>query len=326
MTGNRAAWSGRRIALVDALRGAALIGMIGYHLSWDLGYFRFIDGAIPLSPPFKAYANVVASTFLVLVGISLVLAREAGSGPSQALRRLSIIALAAAAVSLVTWYVFPENFIFFGILHCIVVSSVLATPFVRAPSWLAALAVMACIALPALVASPAFDPPYFWWLGLGTRAPATFDYRPLFPWLGAVLAGVVVAKTVLAAAGKSPWLGWSPKSRPGKVLAWGGRHSLAIYLVHQPLLVGLLFVIAQVTGAGQESGSASFMRACETQCVGNGSDEVSCRAACACVFAELRTQGLWARALTRELSKDENDQIATITRGCTPKPMEDPVP
>ncbi|MBV9246242.1 MAG: DUF1624 domain-containing protein, partial [Methylobacteriaceae bacterium] len=118
MTGNRAAWSGRRIALVDALRGAALIGMIGYHLSWDLGYFRFIDGAIPLSPPFKAYANVVASTFLVLVGISLVLAREAGSGPSQALRRLSIIALAAAAVSLVTWYVFPENFIFFGILHC----------------------------------------------------------------------------------------------------------------------------------------------------------------------------------------------------------------
>jgi uncharacterized membrane protein len=129
-----------------------------------------------------------------------------------------------------------ERFIYFGILHAIAVSSLLAWPLVRRPLLAGAIGTGLVIASVAL-AHPAFDQRALSWLGFATHKPQTEDYVPLAPWLGVVLIGV--------------WLGYVLMQRNFRLLAplarapaWirsAGRHSLLIYMVHQPILVGSLW-------------------------------------------------------------------------------------
>ena len=128
----------QRIPALDALRGAALVGMFAFHLTWDLGFFRLIPEDFPYSAGVMGFGHVVAITFLALAGASLVLATRDGVDWRAFGRRLAMIAGAAAAITLGTLYLFPDAFIFFGILHCIAVSSLLALAVLRAPpprSW-----------------------------------------------------------------------------------------------------------------------------------------------------------------------------------------------
>ncbi len=81
------------------------------------------------------------------------------------------------------------------------------------------------------------------WLGLNTLKPITEDFVPLLPWLGPMLFGL--------AAG-----GWLLRHRPALLaaqapapLAWLGRHSLSYYMLHQPLLIGLLTLLGWLRGA-----------------------------------------------------------------------------
>ena len=87
-----------------------------------------------------------------------------------------------------------------------------------------------------------------WLLPLGVVPEGIFmpDYRPLLPWFGVVLLGVFAGnlfygtgKRTAGLAGRMP-----PPARP---LTFLGRHSLFIYLVHQPILVGLLAVLGIVS-------------------------------------------------------------------------------
>ncbi len=101
-----------------------------------------------------------------------------------------------------SYAVAPQTPIFFGILHCIFVASLIAVPFLAKPKPWAALALgLVLIALPLVYASPAFNPPWLAWLGLQTQDPATLDWRPLMPWGGVVLAGLGLAQLAPRAAG-----------------------------------------------------------------------------------------------------------------------------
>jgi uncharacterized membrane protein len=312
------AWP-RRVALVDAIRGAAIAAMVVFHLVWDLSFAGFIDGAAPLSPGFKAYSHLVASTFLIVVGVSLVLAdRNASRG--RIWRRIGVLAVASAGITLATWLAFPDSFIFFGILHCITLASIVALPLVRAPAWLVCILAGAVLTMPAVVASPLFDAPVFWWTGLGTHAPVTDDYRPFFPWVGVVLAGIVLARWAMARTDPArPWLIWSPKARAAGLLAFGGRHSLAIYLIHQPLLFGAVLLLAQATGT-PSGAEGAYLRTCRAQCTSAGSAPESCGATCACLSGDLKRSGLWARALENQLSVTEKGALNGMVERCLARP------
>jgi uncharacterized membrane protein len=95
------------------------------------------------------------------------------------------------------------------------------------------------VALGMTIQLPLFDLPWLNWVGMMTHKPATEDYVPLFPWLGVVLIGVAVGHLLLE-RGRA-WLAAADSQAPGW-LAWLGRHSLVIYLVHQPVIMGLLRV------------------------------------------------------------------------------------
>ena len=227
-----------RVAAVDALRGVAIVAMIAYHFSFDLRLFGVARLDFEGDPFWLAARAAIVSTFVGLVGVSLVLARHAGVAAAQRWKRTATIAACALAVSVASWLAFPTRYIWVGILHCIAVASVVAWPFTRRPR--IALACGAAVIVAGLGAThPAFDSRARAWIGFTTHKPAPEDYVPLFPWLGvALVGGAAGAALVRRSFAPLAFLARAPRA-----LAWLGRHSLAVYMVHQPILIGALALL-----------------------------------------------------------------------------------
>jgi hypothetical protein len=181
---------GGRVDSVDCVRGVALIGMALYHLSWDLADYRLVSPTLPFSPPMRLFSHVVACAFLALVGVSLALAHRDRLNLPAFWRRLAVVGGAAALLTGASLVFAPGEGIWFGILHCIAVASLLALPFIGAPAFASLLAGAIAIAIPFFVQSTLFDPPALMWLGLGVALPNTLDWRPLLPWGGVVFLGL----------------------------------------------------------------------------------------------------------------------------------------
>lgn len=214
-----------RLPLLDAARGLAVIAMVIYHFSWDLSVFGLVE--LDVGREWRPAAMAIAASFLVISGTALTL-----SGRFRP-RRFATLLGAAALVSLGSWWFDPDSFIFFGILHCLALSSILALPFLRAPAGLLVAAAVAAFALGGW-AHPFFDAAPWLWLGLSTQVPLTNDYIPIIPWFGFVLLGMLAGR-----ARPGAWAQWGPPP-----LVWLGRWSLVIYLVHQPILTTALFWLA----------------------------------------------------------------------------------
>lgn len=244
--GRRAHGDRRRVAAVDMARGTALAAMVIYHFSWDLSFFGLADLAVTSAPGWIVFARLIAGSFLVLVGVSLFLSSRGGINWPNYFRRLAQIVAAAAAITAATWFAFPATYIFFGILHAIALVSVLALAFLRLPAVLMLTAAALAFAMPSLASGPLFDRPWLLWTGLGTVFPPSNDYVPLFPWFGATLAGLALAQIAGRAGLWERLAGWRPDTALARLASFAGRHSLIIYLAHQPLLLALLGGVAWV--------------------------------------------------------------------------------
>ncbi len=150
-----------RIALIDLMRGVALIAMTIFHLGWDLGMFAVIDMRVMFEPGPRWFARCIAGTFLFLVGFSLWLAHRDGISWRPWLIRLAQVGGAAAVITIATWFATPDAFIFFGILHSIALASVLGLAFLRLPWWATAVA-----AIFVLVSRPFLQTPHARWAGV----------------------------------------------------------------------------------------------------------------------------------------------------------------
>ena len=211
-----------RLAVIDLIRGIAVIAMVVYHFSWDLLDYSLIDVDVVNDPLWRAFAHVIAGTFLALVGFNLVLANRDGIRAIPYLRRLGILAGAAALVSLGTYWFMPGAFVFFGILHMIAVASVLALPFLRAPVWVTLAVAAACLAAPSLLTSEFFDAAPFLWLGLSADPAPTVDYVPVLPWFGIVLGGVAAARLMVESAARTGSPAGSPPAAGGRSCSSAG--------------------------------------------------------------------------------------------------------
>jgi uncharacterized membrane protein len=310
------AGSPARLPGIDVLRGVAVAAMIVYHFTWDLRYFGLIQVDVVNHPFWQNMARAIAGSFLLLSGMSLALMTQGGFDRAKFLRRFGIIAGAALLVTVATWLAMPNAFIFFGILHCIALSSVLALPFLRLPVFVTAAVALIVFALPFLFTHAVFDAPLLQWIGLGTLVPITNDYVPLFPWFAVALAGVVIGKLI---AGAPPaWLGSEPAGAVA-MTARAGRLSLPIYLIHQPILMALVGA-ASLALPGQafdeREAKANFQANCLEQCRRAGGLADFCPKYCGCAEEELKRDKLWRPLIINSLTTRQQTQVTAITEVC----------
>ncbi len=230
-----------RIQIVDLARGLAIVLMVAFHFCWDLAHFGLADFDFYRDPFWLNARSLIVSLFLLLVGISLVLAHGDGIRWPAFGRRLLQIGAGAALVTLATAFSNPDRLIVFGILHFIAVASLLALPFLFRPTLALAVGI-GVLLLDRFWSHPFFDQPWIHWIGLMTHKPATDDYVPVIPWLGVVLVGIGIGHWLRSPAA-DPLRRLYTGAGPARLLAAAGRHGLVIYLLHQPLLYGGLALL-----------------------------------------------------------------------------------
>ncbi len=227
-----------RFDRLDALRGFAMLWMAIFHFAFDLNHFGWLEPKQNFyhDPFWTGQRTAIVSLFLFSAGLGQALALHAGQGWPRFWRRWAQIAGCALLVSAGSAIMFPNSWISFGVLHGIALMLIVARLAAPLRGWLWPLGLLA-LALPWLVKHPFFDTPWTNWVGLVTRKPVTEDYVPLLPWLGVMLWGLAAGQWLLA---RRPALlagAVAPLLRP---LAALGRWPLSFYMLHQPLLIGLI--------------------------------------------------------------------------------------
>jgi len=228
--------SAARLRLVDALRGFAVAQMIVYHFIYDLAYFGWVNLVMTRDQPWIAWRTAIVTQFLLLVGVSLVLRTSFKPSVKDFWTRWAQIAAAALLVSIGSWLVFGQRFIYFGILHFVAAALLLVRPLLRLRAWNIALGIV-CIAFGLAYANEFFNTPPATIIGFMTFKPRTEDYVPLFPWIGVVLIGAGLAALWQRADWRIPDALVSLNDRTPRWLLFLGTWALTIYLLHQPVLL-----------------------------------------------------------------------------------------
>jgi uncharacterized membrane protein len=272
--GASATRGGARYGRIDALRGFALIWMAVFHFCFDLSNFRLLNTNFYLDPFWLWQRTCILSLFLLCAGAGQAVAVWQGQSWARFWRRWGQIVGCALLVTFGSWLMFPDSYIYFGVLHgmavMLIVARLLATRSAFSGGVLPGSLIVAgviLVALPQFFSAPFFDTKWTDWVGLVTHKPITEDYVPVMPWLGVMLWGLVLTRWMLAS--RPAWLNWSAAapsqahdlSRSGDNigpvrgwhalragLAWLGGRSLTFYMVHQPVLIGSLLAWMKLTG------------------------------------------------------------------------------
>ena len=305
----------KRIVAIDVLRGIAFIAMASYHFTWDLEFFGYTDPGLTAFGWWKIYARCIASTFLFLVGFSLYLAHGRQIRWNGFWKRFAMVAGAATAISVVTRIAMPDGFIFFGILHEIALASLLGLAFLRLPALLTLTVAGLVIATPVYLRFEALDHPWLWWVGLSAINPRSNDYVPLFPWFGAVLSGIATAKFASTSGIRARLARLAP-SRWATPLVFISRHSLAFYLVHQPVLFGCVWLFSQVMPAKVETPQVTFLKTCQLSCE-QSRDARFCTSYCACMLGTLEGETSLDRLYNNDQTPQWRAHLSDLVGMCT---------
>ncbi|WP_394757596.1 DUF1624 domain-containing protein [Rhodoferax sp.] len=245
----RAAAAPLRFDAVDALRGLAMVWMTVFHFTFDLNQFGYIKQDFYRDPLWTWQRTLIVSLFLFCAGLGQAIAVAQGQSWPRFWRRWAQVLVCALLVTLGSWWMYPQSFIYFGVLHGMALMLIIArltAPWGARLWWLGACAIATkLIAVYAINTwataefTHIFNSPQLNWLGFITQKPITEDYVPLLPWLGVMWWG--------AAAGAWLTRHGAALSRPLpgalKPLAVLGRWSLSYYMLHQPVLIGALMAL-----------------------------------------------------------------------------------
>jgi len=229
---------------VDAARGVAILMMVAYHFTFDLYAFGGYD-VDAVTGFWARFADATASLFLFLVGVSLAISGARGGGGFRKYLLRGLRVLGYGMLLTAVFLVFGMGIVAFGILHLIGVSIILSYPLLKLRFTNLVLGVVIFAAGLYLQAG---DPTGSAWLlpfGVVPEGLSMPDYRPLLPWFGMVLIGLFIGNLVYGDGRRPAGL---PSAAPvlARPLLPLGRNSLAIYLVHQPVMVALLAALGVV--------------------------------------------------------------------------------
>ncbi|HFD32839.1 MAG TPA: DUF1624 domain-containing protein [Gammaproteobacteria bacterium] len=227
----------QRLHYLDVTRGIAIICMVIYHFCFDLDNFNYLELNMDTDLFWRGFRALIISLFLTTMGMSLALTHAQGICWSCLKKRTLLLGISAILVSIGSYLQFPESWIYFGILHFILFASWLGLLFLGKP-WLSLITAIIILigyfldwldtqALFSLLQQPLQLPPYY-----------TEDLVTVFPWFAWVLIGIFLVDK-----------GWYvyPQLQANlisKKVGFLGRHSLLIYMIHQPILFGIVMLFS----------------------------------------------------------------------------------
>lgn len=244
-----------RLWEVDLARTVAIAMMVVYHTAYDVHQLAPSVDIDPFGGGWRALQVATGSSFLFVVGVSLAISngrsRARGLAGSELYRRHARRALQVAGVALVvsaaTRVLLGDDYVRFGILHCIAAAMLIGPLLVRLGWWNAPLGLAVLIAGLALKDSDTSDVPGLLVLGVPAPGGAGVDWYPLLPWLAPMLFGLATGLALYPAGRRGAWGRLLPQPAAAHRLGSPGRHALPIYVVHQPVLIlmvgGLLALI-----------------------------------------------------------------------------------
>lgn len=306
-----------RFAIVDLARGGAIVAMIAYHLCWDLSYFRFISVDVGYDPQWVVFARTILSAFLFLAGVGLVLGHGRGVRWRAFWRRSLFVLGGALLITLGTFIAFPGSFVYFGVLHAIALFSVLALPFILAPLWLPIGVGALVLALPWFYADPLFNQKAWSWIGFWEVPPPANDLVPIFPWFGVVLLGIVATRLALQSPLAERLARVNPQGRLPRVLTFLGRWSLVIYVLHQPLLLAMIYPAAALLQPQVAAQQSDFLGSCQSTCEAGGTSSGLCTSYCQCGLKTVEDNDLWDGVYSGLLTAQEQTILDASNRQCS---------
>ena len=233
-----------RFSRLDALRGVAIVWMTLFHLCFDLNHFSYLHQDFYSDPFWTWQRSAIVSLFLFTAGLGQAVAVQQGQSWPRFWRRWAQVAGSALLVSAGSYVMYPQSFIYFGVLHGLAVMLLIVRLTARWGRWLWVLGgiaitmkFIAAYAHGICAQADFLNQNWFNWLGLVSRKPITEDYVPIIPWLGVMWWGMAAGQWTLRH--RPQWLA-RPVGFAGQQVAWLGRWSLSYYLLHQPVLLGLL--------------------------------------------------------------------------------------
>lgn len=218
--------SKKRYPIIDHFRGFAILLMIIFHFAYDLNLFQFVDIDFQFNFFWFWLPRLIVFLFLFSMGLSLPIVHHPEFKPKIFLKRLLFISFWAIVISITTYFLFPNSWIYFGTLHCIALTSILSIPFISRKN----LSIICCllIFLPFLI----FDKTIPWIL----LSHASMDYIPPFPWFSCVLLGIYCYHQNIISLEKYDQ--FPILTHFFAFLSFLGKHPLKIYILHQPILFG----------------------------------------------------------------------------------------
>ena len=231
----------KRIVGLDIFRGLAIVFMVIFHFFYDLNYFKFTTVPLYSSTFWLGFRFLIVSMFLITAGISLGIVHKDGIRWQGIKKRVMRLGAASLAISLATYIVLPDTWIYFGVIHFILIASIAGLLFVKYPKVSMALSIIILIGCFFFDFNmhPLFDKvaPL-----LHLPNPHTEDLVPFIPWFSAILFGIALAGFNWHRKLFSNTF-FEAKTTLHNMLAFIGKRALPIYLLHQPLLFGAIYVL-----------------------------------------------------------------------------------
>ena len=220
-----------RIDELDSLRATALVMMLVLNFVTDLNHFGIMN--TETGDQWWWMARIAASLFVGISGVSYFLAHRLEYDFTKTSGRTKRLIFWAFVITIITYIFEPSAYVRFGVLHLLALASIVAFPVARKPEFALGIGLI-------LLIIPLSSNSNLVWLGLRETGFLAVDYFPLNPWLGIFFIGLALASRIYPEGKPLTEIQW-----PEKWL-WFGRNTLTIYVIHQPILIGLLILTGQV--------------------------------------------------------------------------------
>ena len=235
----------KRYLEIDFLRGVAILMMIVFHFLFDLALFKIANFPIFSNPFWLVYRETGVFIFMSVSGFCLYREHHEKILWNRVWKRFLKLMLAGACITIATYYYSPDKTIWLGILQFFALAGLLGLFFLRFDrlNLILGVLIIAFGFIGKVNEAPNYMGPLFTWVGFGTMHLNTFEIFPIVPFFGYYLIGIYLGKKLSEAKDQDHYLiHINPHNEWIRFIAFFGHYSLLIYLIHQPILLGILYL------------------------------------------------------------------------------------